>query len=59
MNIMNIQSPIVQLIVLAIVGLIVSYIPAEPLLKRIGFIIIGVAIVVVLLRWLFPGIISA
>jgi hypothetical protein len=54
---MNIQSPIVQLIVLAIVGLIVSYIPAEPLLKRIGFIIIGVAIIVVLLRWLFPGII--
>jgi hypothetical protein len=50
-------SPILQLIVLAVIALIVGYIPVEPLFKRIAYIILWLALVLLLLRWFFPGIV--
>jgi hypothetical protein len=51
------NNPIVQLIVLLIVGYVVSLIPMDALIRKIAFLVISLAVLVVLLRWLFPGII--
>lgn len=51
------NSPIVQLIVILIVGYIVSLVPMDALLKRIAYLVIGIAVLLVIVRWLFPGIV--
>lgn len=51
------MSIILTLLILAVAAVIVSWIPMEPLFRRICYLIIGVAAVIILLRLLFPGVI--
>lgn len=51
------MSLIALLIFLAVVAIILSWIPMDPLFKKICYLVVGVAILVVLLRVLFPGVI--
>ena len=45
-------SQLMPFLVLLIVGLIVSYIPTNPTLKNIAYIILGVALIVLLIKFL-------
>jgi hypothetical protein len=50
-------NPIIQIVVLLIVGYVVGMIPMDAMLQKLAFLVIGIAVLVVLVRWLFPGII--
>jgi hypothetical protein len=47
------MDPIRQLLLIGIAALIVYFIPMEPAIKRICYIVIGVAVLLVLLAALF------
>lgn len=45
-------APLLPFLVLLVVALIFSYIPMEPTLKKVGYVVIGIAAIYLLLRFL-------
>ena len=44
------NSPLATVIILAIIGFVIQYIPMPPMFKNIAYLILGIVVLVVLLR---------
>jgi predicted exporter len=50
------NNPIIKLLVLAIVAYAVSFVPFDARIKQLCYFVIGLAVLFVLVSWLFPGV---
>ncbi len=44
------SSPLITIIILAIIGFFIQYIPMPPMFKNIAYLILSIVVIVVLLR---------